>query len=301
MFRASRNRAAAKGHPSMWPFYALRRLAVWMTWLGAGLGAIVFVYGANPVVIAYAALWAGLGTLAIGMLPAVLASLLDLVFVGRRRRHPYSVAPRAERPGRQQVARWAVVGGWVGAAVGAGYAFVYINAFVPGASLDSTFTGSLAVGIGVGVAAGSLAAIKVNVADSYSPAVALTDVLKRGAFFWTGNAVGFGVVGYLVAGSYQATLMPAVLVAAIGAGVVPQLAATPPIDLRMIPPPILPEPASPTSPTAPSPGPNNPEGGLGRGSQGDPPSATPHKIPQNQPTRSGADSVQPTPTEVVNG
>ncbi|MDH3538962.1 MAG: hypothetical protein OEP52_03115 [Acidimicrobiia bacterium] len=308
MFRTSRNRAGVNGHPSLWPFYLLRRMTLWAALLGGGVGAVVSLVGGSPVIMLTAAMWAAFVVLSLGLIPAALLTLLDVAFAGRRRRHRrYEVRPSDVRPGAQGLGSWTITGGWVGAMIGAGYAMVYLNAFAPNARFDDVLSISIITGIGAGATTGALSAIKLNIVDHYSPADTLTQVLKRGAFLWATAGVGLGVGAYVLQTlsvwdlipTYETSLLPAALLAAMGAGVVPQLAATAPIDPATIPPP-TPSFEDPV-PTAPSPGPSNPEGGSGEGALGAWTTAPPPQIPQNQQARSSADPIDMMPMEVANG
>ncbi len=263
MFRRSQRVATANDHASLWPFYALRRLTFWAGVLGAGYGALLALLADAPAAVPLLGLGAAVAVFALGLIPAVALSVLDTVFVRPRRLR--GSLPARSRTGsrRQSLLHWAVAGGATGAAVGLGYAVVYLNAFAPTVAIDRLLATSVNVAMGAGLATGLLTAIKLDTIDYYLPATGLTPVLKRGAFLWATTVAGTGVLGFVVQrSSYEKTLLPAAILAIVGAGVVPQLAASP--ATRLI------SDSSGQFPIAPSPRPIDPEGGQGEGAKGAP-------------------------------
>jgi hypothetical protein len=281
MFTRSQSRARANDHASLWPFYALRRITFWAGLLGAGYGALLALMANAPAAVPILGVGAALATFALGLIPAAALSILDAVFVGPRRLRGSYPAPSVARS-HQSPLRWTVAGGATGAAVGLGYAVVYLNAFNPASDTARLFATSITVALGAGLVAGLLTAIKLNAVDHYVPATGLTLVLKRGSLLWAITVAGMAVLGLAAhSPSLERTLLPAAILAAIGAGVVPQLAAD--IATRSS------NGSIEEFPIAPSPRPINPEGGLGEGAEGELEiqAAQPHR-----PTRSKSDSIE---------
>lgn len=288
-------------HPSLWPFYALRSLVLWAAIIGATFGGIYAVFGGPAGLLVVAPLFTAFVVFSFGLLPAILLALLDAAFVGRRGRplNRYEVGGRRGRGKTQSVVDWALGGAVVSAAVLAGYAVVYLNAFSPRSGLGDLLGFGLTAGTAIGLTVGWLTAVNLNAADSLLPSRSLAQTIKRGGFVWMTGVAGIGIAAYLFyEPSLEKTLLPAALLALLGAGVVPQLVATAPTDLTQIPPPSAPDEAS--IPTAPSPGPTNPEGGSGEGARGDWRTAAPPQSLHTTATRPNSHSTGST-TEVVNG
>ena len=278
MFGKSHNHAVVNPHSSLWPFYALRRLTFWTGLVGSGIGILwSFVAGA-PAATSLVGLYAALMLLNFGLIPAAILATLDVMFVRPRRLRGLPSTLAARRRVVQPLTHWAAVGGVVGGLTAVGYGIVYLNAFAPSAGFDDLLPTALLQGVAVGLAAGWLTAGKLNLVESYLPALTLSQIHKRGALLWALTVAGFGALAYfLINPTYQAAVVPAALLALTGAGIVPLHAANPPLRLAQLPP--------PTSPIAPSPGPAIPEGGPGEGAKGvrHPDSGPAGSTPINQP------------------
>lgn len=290
MFPNSRRKARSNGHPSLWPFYALRLLTVWGAILGAGLGAYAALLGFSiSFLILMSLLGAGV-VVAVGLIPALAIALLHALFIGDPSHpRPSRLNRRTKPPGRQPLLEWGIAGALAGAAVCTGYAFVYFNAFDPSGSLGSRLGAGMVGGTAAGAAAGWLTALGLNLSEPFLRTTRLTARVKRGALLWATSVLGLGIVmSSLAQASLQETLLPAVLLALLGAGVIPQIATTPPVDLARIPPPSAPPPSSRGSaepqpgpagggpiPPVPSPYPMCPEGGRGEGAAAAMPTALP--------------------------
>ncbi|NND02874.1 MAG: hypothetical protein HKN91_08805, partial [Acidimicrobiia bacterium] len=257
MYKRSVRRAYFGISPHLWPFAAWRMLVTWAAIGMAGALGAAYVGGTSglepvgvvlvtPILVAWIAFFL--------LVPAVVLTILDLLLVRRPIHRPAKFNARPRRSDRQSLTSWAGYAATLSTVFGIAFLFVYLNAF----AVDRGFAELLdrhllrfSVG---GAGAGVTAAWTLNLFHDLAPASTFNQQLRRGAFSWASLVTGFAAVALIATETtLEASVLPGVMLAVIGAAVIPQLAVTPPTDLSQIPPPPVP---SPTRPVAPSPNPN---------------------------------------------
>ena len=242
---------------SLWPFRALFSLAFLAGIAGTGFG---FLDEGDLAVGVFIGFWVAFGTLLVGVIPAAVIALLDAALIGPR--------PVRRIPWRHQVQvrAYSLAGAGVGLAVGTAYGFTYHHAFAPRTAISSLLLTGAVAGTTTGLLAGRLCGLTLGVPRDRSSRVVRTGII------WGLAVAAISYVAFMIVAEANATLMPGALLALIGAGVVPQVVTTRPVDLGAIPPPRFPDlsrippPLAPTPATPhPSPGPHSPEGGPGEG------------------------------------
>lgn len=245
---------------SLWPFRTLRSLAFLAGIAGAGFGILDAADLAVGLLIGG---WVAFATVLVGIIPAAVIALLDAALIGPR------PVRRVRWRHQSQVRGYSLAGAAVGLAVGAAFGFTYHHAFFPTTDIGSLlFTGAVA-GTTTGLIAGRICGLTLG-----SPGTQSSRIVRT-AIIWGLAVAGISYVAYQILHDGNTTLLPGALLALIGAAVVPQLAASRPIDLSTIPPPravdlsrIPPPPGPAAAAPHPSPGPHSPEGGPGEGERG---------------------------------
>lgn len=287
MYKRSVRRAYFGISPHLWPFHAYWLLvrvipaavAIWLAYAFV-LGVVPFSPGGLVFVVVYTALAVAL----IGVLPAALLSLLDLLLVDRPERRPAKFDSKRHHTGHQSYAIWAASGAAVGALFAIAYGYVYLNAFAIQSDLMQLLETSLLRSTVGGAGAGALAAVGVNRLSGARLNASALQYQHRAAAVWAAAVIALSThIHFGVDPTIERTFLPGALLAVIGAIVVPQLATTPPADVALIPPPRF--------PTAPSPDPLDPEGGSGEGAEGAWRNAPPPPGNQVRKTRSDAGSI----------
>lgn len=262
MYKASVRRAYYGVSPHMWPFYLWWWLIKWSMLSAVAVIGFFYVAGDIPfelsgfVIFAYSI---GVGAALFGLVPAALLTLLDVLLVRRPSHRPANFDPPVPRYDRQHRATWMVTGAITGAGFALGYSVVYLNAFAPQASLrDLVFESIFRLAIG-GAATAWLTAAIIDAVHRIAPARAPEQQMGRGAVIWVLLVLTFGLLAFAtVMPTLELTVLPAGLLAFVGAVVIPQVATTPPVDLRTTPPPAMAVPAPSSRLVVP-------EGGAGEG------------------------------------